>query len=87
MNIPNSYPAKPPEVNFITKISHPLVDIKSGKLDLSVFYLNNLFFIQFRKNSRIGKLVKISLSKLSTLFTKYSITQFIYKNPIHIILT
>ena len=41
MNIPTSYPAKPPEVNFITKISHPLVDTKSGKLDLSVILFKN----------------------------------------------
>jgi ubiquitin-protein ligase len=36
MNIPPSYPAKAPEVSFITKVYHPLVDLKSGKLDITV---------------------------------------------------
>ena len=36
MNIPSSYPAKAPEVTFITKVYHPFVDLKSGKLDLIV---------------------------------------------------
>jgi ubiquitin-protein ligase len=36
MNIPPSYPAKAPEVSFISKVYHPLVDLKSGKLDISV---------------------------------------------------
>jgi ubiquitin-protein ligase len=36
INIPTSYPAKAPEVTFITKVYHPFVDLKSGKLDLTV---------------------------------------------------
>ncbi len=38
MNIPPSYPAKPPEVVFSTKVYHPLVDINTGRLDISVNY-------------------------------------------------
>jgi ubiquitin-protein ligase len=34
--IPQNYPSKPPEVNFITKVFHPLIDLSTGKLDLSV---------------------------------------------------
>jgi len=36
IHIPQNYPSKPPEIQFTTKIFHPLVDISSGKLDLSV---------------------------------------------------
>jgi ubiquitin-protein ligase len=36
MNIPSSYPAKPPEIIFTSKLYHPLVDFTSGKLDLKV---------------------------------------------------
>jgi ubiquitin-conjugating enzyme E2 D/E len=38
MNIPSSYPAKPPEVSFSTKVFHPLIDISTGKLDITVLY-------------------------------------------------
>jgi ubiquitin-protein ligase len=37
IHIPQNYPSKPPEIQFMTKIFHPLVDISTGKLDLSVF--------------------------------------------------
>jgi len=37
IHIPQNYPSKPPEIQFTTKIFHPLVDISTGKLDLSVF--------------------------------------------------
>jgi ubiquitin-protein ligase len=36
MNIPPSYPSKAPEVSFVTNVYHPLVDLKSGKLDVTV---------------------------------------------------
>jgi ubiquitin-protein ligase len=34
--IPSSYPAKPPDVIFLNEIMHPLIDLKTGKLDLTV---------------------------------------------------
>ena len=38
--IPSNYPSKAPEIVFITKIFHPLIDLISGKLDISVsFYI------------------------------------------------
>ena len=40
MKIPPSYPARPPEVIFSTKVFHPLVDLNSGRLDISVFISN-----------------------------------------------
>lgn len=54
--IPSNYPSKSPEVVFITKIFHPLIDLVSGKLDISKkfpvwepgknFILQILYFIQ-----------------------------------------
>lgn len=46
MQIPPTYPSKPPEVYFTTKLSHPLVDISNGKLDLIV---TNNFIIKKQK--------------------------------------
>ena len=53
INIPNSYPAKPPEITFITRIYHPMIDFSTGKLDINV----NINLI--RKNFLSGKLVRI----------------------------
>ncbi len=35
INIPSSYPAKAPEVKFVSKVLHPLIDNKTGVLDIS----------------------------------------------------
>jgi ubiquitin-protein ligase len=67
INIPSNYPSKPPEIIFMTKIYHPLVDFTTGKLDLSVIK------ILYRKNFNNGKLGKISSLKLFTLYKKYFI--------------
>lgn len=36
ISIPQNYPSKPPEIQFTTKVCHPLIDLSSGKLDLAV---------------------------------------------------
>lgn len=59
MIIPTSYPSKPPEINFITKLSHPCIDLITGKLDITV----KLIAFYYRKNSLFGRLVKILSSK------------------------
>jgi ubiquitin-protein ligase len=51
MNIPPSYPSKPPEVIFSTKVFHPLVDISTGRLDITV--IEN--YLSVRKSFLRGK--------------------------------
>jgi len=36
IQINQSYPSKPPIVIFLTKVIHPLIDIRSGVLDIKV---------------------------------------------------
>lgn len=45
IHIPQNYPSKPPDIQFTTKIFHPLIELSTGKLDLSVY----VYLIQ-RKN-------------------------------------
>lgn len=37
--IPTTYPSNAPEVNFLTKVYHPLIELTTGKLDLSVIFI------------------------------------------------
>jgi ubiquitin-protein ligase len=36
IQIHQSYPSKPPIVIFLTKVIHPLIDLRSGILDIKV---------------------------------------------------
>lgn len=54
VTIPSSYPTKPPEVTFLTKISHPLIDQITGRLDLEV-----ILVIKNSLNSTSGSLGRI----------------------------
>jgi ubiquitin-protein ligase len=36
LHFPEGYPKKCPELTFISKVYHPLVDYDTGKLDLKV---------------------------------------------------
>jgi ubiquitin-protein ligase len=36
ISIPQNYPSKPPEIKFTSKVFHPLIDLTTGRLDISV---------------------------------------------------
>ena len=39
MEFPRGFPKNKPEIYFVTKIYHPLIDSESGHLDLNVKYV------------------------------------------------
>lgn len=43
IRFPQNYPLKNPEVFFINKIIHPLIQDSTGKLDLTVSIIINLY--------------------------------------------
>lgn len=43
IKFPQNYPSKIPEINFLTPLIHPYVNISNGKLDLTVRIMINTY--------------------------------------------
>ena len=62
IRFPQNYPLKHPEVFFINKIIHPLIQDNTGKLDITVRKIILIVKLN-RKNFQTGSQEKILLSK------------------------